>query len=352
MKKGIFVFAIVFPAILVAQTVVDYRPPQKPTYYRPYKLFIGPTADVLPGGTFWLYGGAFFMNWSEYGIGQGVFNVGIADIVEVKMSVGRLLSNLSTGGANEFATAMRVKIVDTRYFKTGVELRLAPVIGQTEEDVLVVKDTSTGDYDYYPFTRDFRSRSATLFVPVTLYWGKFTFAFGGSITQYGTTIKILGDLPDTSDNCAANPQYDCEELKRIYRSPAFRSSTEEERSTFYGGYGGISYRWKDNTELIGEVHMLPRVIYRTRLKNTSDTLPAYEKWSLANRYSENGFAPVVLTFAGMRYSMNRYISVDAGIVLPYDPTRQAQPLDLLNAMIHANVNLIFSLSDIKNALSQ
>ncbi len=339
------------PALLLGQTVVEYKAPQKPEYYRPYKLFIGPTADVLPGGTFWLYGGAFFMNWSEYGIGQGVFNVGIADLVEVKVSIGRLLSNLSTGGANEFATAMRVKVVDTRLFKTGVELRLAPVIGQIEIDTLVVEDTVNDRYDYYTFTRDFRSRSATLFVPATFYIGNFTLAFGGSITQYGTTIKISGALPDTANNCSEHPNYNCDLLKKYYKSPAFRASVEEERSTFYGGYGGISYRWKGNTELIGEVHMLPRVLYRTRLKNTSDTLPAYKKWALENRYTENSFSPVVLTFAGMRYSMNRYLSVDAGIVLPYDPTLGSQPIDLLNAMIHANLNLIFSLSDVGRWLS-
>ncbi len=338
------------PALLEAQ-VVDYRAPAKPEYYRPYKLFIGPTADVLPGGTFWLYGGAFFMNWSEYGIGQGVFDVGIADLVEVKVSVGRLLSNLSTGGANEFATAMRIKVLDTRFVKTGVELRLAPVIGQTEEDTLVIKGKDPGIYYYYPIRRDFRSRSATLFVPLTFYLGKFTLAFGGSITQYGTTIKILSTLPDTSNNCAEYPDYDCDLLKSYYKSPAFRSSVSEERSTFYGGYGGIAYRWKDNTDLITEVHMLPRVIYRTRLKNTSDTLPTYKKWSLENRYTENSFSPVVLAFAGMRYSMNRYLSVDAGIVLPYDPTLKSQPFDLLNAMIHANLNLIFSLNDVGRWLS-
>ncbi len=339
--------ALVFlPAVLKAQVVVDYKEPPKPEYYRPYKLFIGPTADVLPGGTFWLYGGAFFMNWSEYGIGQGVFDVGIADLVEVKVSVGRLLSNLSTGGANEFATAMRVKVLDTRVLKTGVELRLAPVIGQTEEDTLVIRSQDGTRYYYYPLRRDFKSRSATLFVPFTLYLGKATLALGGSITQYGTTIKIRGSLPDTSNNCAGYEDFDCDLLKASYRSPAFRSSVSEERSTFYGGYGGVAYRWKNNTDLIAEVHMLPRVIYRTRPKNTSDTLPPYKRWALENRYTDNSFSPVILSFAGMRYSMNRYLSIDAGIVLPYDPSLKGQPFDLLNAMIHANINLIFSLSDV------
>jgi len=342
---------MLMPVALGAQTVVDYTEGKYEDYYRPYKLFIGPTADVLPGGTFWLYGGAFFMNWSDYGIGQGVFNVGIADLMEVKVSVGRLLSNLSTGGANEFATAMRLKILNLKNLKMGVELRLAPVIGQRESDTLVVYNVAQGRYDIYPLTREFRSRSATLFIPLTLYYHRFAFAFGGSITQYGTVITIDGTLPDTADNCAANPEYDCDYLKKLYSSPAFRASVSEERSTFYGGYAGLSYRWKPTTELITEVHMLPRVIYRTRLKDYSDTLSLEEKWSLENRYDSNGFSPVILTFAGMRYSFNRYISAEAGIVLPYDPANRTQPFDLLNAMIHANLNLIFSLNDVARWLS-
>ncbi|NPB03419.1 MAG: hypothetical protein GXO39_03265 [Thermotogae bacterium] len=352
MRGRMFAISIVFliPSVLSGQVVADYEPPSTPDFYRPYKLFIGSTADVLAAGTFWLYGGAFFMNWAEYGIGQGVFNVGVADVLEIKLSAGRLLSNLSTGGTNEFATAMRIRVLNLKGVKLGVELRLAPVITQKEVDTLVIFNNSLGKYDFFRVDREFNSRSATLFVPLSFYYRNLTFALGGSITQYGTTIKFdpYSYLPDTANNCGGPPDdfpYDCDSLKAIYSSPAFRPSGTEERSTFYGGYAGVIYRWKPTTEIVAEIHMFPRVIYRTRPKDLSDTLSPVKRWSLENRYTENTFSPVILSFFGMRYSFNRYLSIESSIVLPYD-TRYPNSLDLLNAMIHANLNLIFSMEDV------
>ncbi len=328
--------------------LVPYRQPDttKPEYYRPHKFLIGPTADVLPGGTFWMYGGAFFMNWSEYGIGQGVFNVGIADLLEVKISLGRILSNLSRGGANELATSMRVKLLNLKSVKAGLELRLAPVVGQREVDHLIVKDKDGEFVEVGRYTREFRSRSATLFVPVTFYTGKWAIGLGASISQYGTTIKLSGNyLPDTSNGCQYYPDYNCEDLKLAYSS-LFKPSKGEERSMAYGGYVGVTYTWRPNTDILVEVHALPKILYRTRPTNLSDTLDFGYRWYVRNRHDKTTFYDVVLTFAGVRYSFNRYISAETGLVLPYDPQLGTNALDLLNSMIYANLNVIFNWKDI------
>jgi len=314
--------------------VREYRGPR---YYRPYKLLIGPLGQVIPQGTFWFYGGAFFGNWQDFGIGQGVFTVGLADLMEVKISIERLLSNLSAGGTSSGAMAMKIKFLDLKNFKSAVELKINPVSFESLSDTLVLFNPEPV---YYNFTREYRTRGVTAFIPLTFYVQKYTLALGASLAQFGITIKS-SQLPDTS-NCYAGIY--CDSLKSAYNSDAFRNSSKEELMNFYGGYAGLSYLWRENTELIFEVNALPRILYRTRYKK--DTV-GYVKYMPTNRYNTNTYALNILTFLGIRYSFNRYISADAGIVVPYDMSLPAENrLSLLNSVLYANLNIIFALKDL------
>lgn len=310
---------------------------ERPKYYRPYKLLIGPTGQVLEGGTFWFYGGAFFGNWTEFGIGQGVFTVGLADLMEVKLSLERLLSNLSAGGTSSGAMAMKIKFLDLKNLKGAFELKINPISFQSMMDTLILYNPEPV---YYEFIREYNTRGVTAFVPLTFYWDKYSFAVGASLAQFGINIKS-SQLPDTS-NCYAGIY--CDSLKAALNSPAFYDSRKEEILNFYGGYAGLIYLWRENTELIFEVNALPRILYRTRYK--SDTTEPH-KYTISNRYDKNTYALTVLSFLGLRYSFNRLISADAGIVIPYDMSLPPQNrLSLLNSILYANLNVIFSLKDL------
>ncbi len=313
--------------------IEEYREPE---FLRPYKLLIGPTGQVIGGGTFWFYGGAFFGNWTEFGIGQGVFTVGLADLMEVKLSVERLLSNLTSGGTSSGAMAMKMKFLDLRNFKGAVELKINPISFQGMVDTLILYNPEPV---YYAFSRDYKTRGVTAFVPLTLYVGKYTLAFGASLAQFGITIESRG-LPDTA-NCLGGIY--CDSLKKALNSSAFGDSRKEELLNFYGGYIGLIYQWRKRTEFIFEVNALPRIIYRTRYKKDTTSPHKYE---LANRFDKNSYALNVLSFVGLRYSFDKHISVESGIVVPYDMSLPSENrLSLLNSILYANLNIMFSVGD-------
>ncbi len=326
---------------LVGFKVYDY---QKEHYYRPSKMFISPTAEVLPGGVVWLYGGFSFKNWTSYGIGQGVFNVGLADIVEVRVSLERMLLNVYREGMGGFATAMKIRALNLPNFKVGVELKISPYTSSSFADTLVVYNEVIKSYEFYGFTRSYRSRSATLTLPLSLYHKNFVLSVGGTFSQYGTFISVEGFLPDTSDDCAANPHLSCESLKEVYRSRGFAPSLKEERSNYYGGYLGLIYHRNEKTDLLLEITTLPVVVYRGTLKDTSKSSPE-EKWGLNNRYTSTRFNTAFLFISGLRYSFNRYVSFETGVFIPYFMGQDTP--DLLSATIYSNLNLIFGLGDMK-----
>jgi len=326
---------------LVSQVIVN--PPGYPEYYEPYRLLIGPTAGVLPDGAVWFHGGTFLDNQlKDYGIWHGVFTVGIGGVAEVQLSMSRLLSNLPSypwTQINEVSSAMKLSVVRLQHVMLAVHLQVSPGVVNEVPDTIVLFAPHPV---YYGFVRIYRTRTAYLTVPLTVRFGRLSVSAGAGMVQFGTRMEMR-DLPPLS-GCEAGVL--CDSLKAWLSTEPFRSTKDESVLTAYTGYVGGAYGWRERTDLLFEVNLHPRFLYRGMFKRTGIT--GYGRYSPRNRIPRDTAVAVIRTFAGVRHSFSRNFIVDAGIVLPYDTgLPPGDRLNLLSATLYLNLHVILSLKDLE-----
>ncbi len=329
---------------LLSQVVLPGPGGRHPKYYRPYRLLIGSTADVLPGGAFWVHGGSVISNqFKEYGIWEGVFNVGLADMVEVKLSLRRLLSTVPEGALiqpNEMATSLKVSYLNLPRASFALEFRISPESKETFTDTIVLFSPEPLYKEIY---REFTIRSALIYTPITLRIKGETLSLtlSPALYQYGLLGRV-GGLPPL-ENCEGGVF--CDSLRSWLGSGAFDEDRVERKVYLPGGYAGMLYTWRENTDIILEANVQPKLIYRGWIRDP--LVSGYGRYSPSNRYNDYEVKPVVFSFLGIRYSILRYMAVDAGVVVPYDfSLPPGERLNLLNAVLYFNFHFIFSQNDV------
>ena len=323
---------------VVSQVVV--ASPYSQGRYAPTRLFLGPTANVLPDGTVWLYGGTILDNqFRDYGIWHGVLNVGLGDVSEVTLSVGRLLSNLPAFQPGNVATAMKIRLVKTSFLSAALKLKVSPGMTYYVVDTLVL--FAPGPI-YRNFLRTYRIRTASLLLPITIKLGRVSISASPFLEESGTRMEMEG-LPSLK-NCEGGTL--CDSLRAWLNTVPFREAKGEKRMTFYGGYVGGTYAWRKGTDLLFELNALPKYLYRGLV--ASDTLGGSARYSPTNRLQEDTVFTVLHTFLGIRHYPFRNLALDVGVVIPYDTHLPPKDrLNLLGATIYLNFHLLFSLVDLE-----
>ncbi|NPA79764.1 MAG: hypothetical protein GXO29_01765 [Thermotogae bacterium] len=323
---------------ILAQIVVNA--PAYEDYRWPTRLFLGTTADVLPDGMIWLHGGIVLNDqFVDYGIWHGVFNLGLSDLAEVRVSMGRLLS-APLGRwfqVNEVTTALKLKFLNVGPVSAAVDFKANPGIRNILRDTMLVFNPEPVRHIYL---RIYHTRMVAMSLPITLRFGRVAITAAPSITRLGVRME-LDRLPST-DNCLEGVL--CDSLIAWLSTEPFRESPTESRLTFKGGYLGGEYMWRENAILIAEFNLMPKFIYRGM--PLSDTLLAPAKFYPDNRAPSDRVYPLLYSLWGIRYALLRSLSLDIATVIPYDFTLPPdRRLNLLNATIYLNFNLLFPLND-------
>ena len=254
-------------------------------YLIPTRCFTVPTAKVLPSRTFWLNGGVSLGSaeaFQESGIFQGIIGLGLGDVVEGRFMVAGVLTNLATGSIIAPTTSFKLQL--TR------QTRKVPVFTALE-----LRTTPGYHYSFQGGGSRYGVKYGFLYGVIGRDMGSWSLHLGGSVSDY----RIMAVERDTS----------------------YEKDSSITQVIFYGGTLGLQRFMSNNTVMVFEGQLVPKVCFPT------DNSPAR-------------LEPVYALMGGVRYFFSPNWCVDAGL---FYATELDNPTPAIaDMMVYSNLHFLFT----------
>ena len=254
-------------------------------YLIPTRCFTVPTAKVLPSGTFWLNGGVSLGSaeaFQESGVFQGIIGLGLGDVVEGRFAVAGVLTNLATGSIIAPTTSFKLQL--------SRQTRKVPLFSALE-----LRTTPGYHYSFQPGGDRYGVKYGFLYGVIGRDMGSWSVHIGGSVSDY----RIMAVETDSS----------------------YQKDSSLTQVIFYGGTAGIQKFAPNNTVMVFEGQLVPKVCFPT------DTSSA----SLKAVYSLMG---------GVRYFFSPNWCVDAGLFYAAEVDNPTPAI--ADMMVYSNLHFLFT----------
>lgn len=252
----------------------------------PSVLFTAPTGYVVPKLAVYSVGGSTIapeIEEYESRFSALIFALGLGNIAEIQFNWWRTFTNLASGGSNVAATSFKIKVVDESKTIPAVAilLKMAPIWQIYSEPKEAFK--------HY-------SRSAILYCVGSKKIGNHTFHLGANYSDYVLKIEEQQD-------------------------------TTTQRATLYGPIVGYEKEYTEDTRLVFEYQVVPRV-----------------------NFNKKRLDSIHMIILGGRFFLFKILALDAGIVYPI--TGKKEEGLILGMIPYTNFTLAFSLQQVSDLLKE
>ncbi|MEO0140915.1 MAG: hypothetical protein ABIM88_05135 [candidate division WOR-3 bacterium] len=254
-------------------------------YLMPTRCFTVPTAKVLPSRTFWLNGGVSLGSaeaFQEAGIFQGVLGLGLGDVVEGRFMIAGVLTNLSTGSIVAPTTSFKLQL--------SRQTKKVPVFTALE-----LRTTPGYHYSFQAGGNKYGVKYGFLYGVMGRDMGSWSVHLGGSVSDY--------------------------RIMTVERDTAYAKDSSLTQVIFYGGTIGLQKFMANNTAMVFEGQLVPKVCFPTDTSSAS-------------------LEAVYALLGGVRYFFTPNWCIDAGLFYAGEVDNPTPAI--ADMMVYSNLHFLFT----------